>query len=320
VSRALHDYDDVSPETKALVRQVAEEMGYIANKQALGLQKRRSDAIGLILPTFGPRFSDPFYSEFIAGVGKKASQFERDLVVSAYPPGEQEIQAYRQLVQSRRVDGFVIVRVRAVDERIDLLRQRGVPFVAFGRTRAAQDYPFVDEDGASGMRQVVDHLVALGHRKLAFIAPPENLNFTHLRLQGFHAACQAHGLEIRTEWLREGDLTQRGGFEQAQALLSLDDPPTAILAGNDLTAFGVMSAVQEHGLQVGKDISVTGFDDIPMAEHSHPPLTTVHQPIYTIGNMVCEMLIDLIDGRLNGMPQTVLDPQLIVRSSSGPPP
>ncbi len=113
VSRALNDYDDVSPQTKAEVRRVAAELGYSANKQALSLQKRRSDTLGLVLPTFGPRFSDPFFSEFIAGVGNAAAERNFDLLVSTRPPGVEEDAAYRAIVQSRRVDGFILVRVRA---------------------------------------------------------------------------------------------------------------------------------------------------------------------------------------------------------------
>jgi len=114
-----------------------------------------------------------------------------------------------------------------------------------------------------------------------------------------------------------GDLTQRGGYEQARKLLSLSPPPTAIVACNDLMAFGAMSAAQDRGLVIGSDIAITGFDNIPMAEHSHPPLTTIYQPIYQIGGMVCEMVIKLIRGEPLGENHVLLKPELIVRQSSG---
>jgi len=119
VSRALNDFDDISPETKALVRKAAAELGYTPNKLAQSLQKQQTETIGLILPTFGPRFSDPFFSEFLAGVGNKAAQWGYDLLVSTRQPGDQELQAYQFNVQSHRVDGFIVVRTRREDARID---------------------------------------------------------------------------------------------------------------------------------------------------------------------------------------------------------
>jgi LacI family transcriptional regulator len=118
----------------------------------------------------------------------------------------------------------------------------------------------------------------------------------------------------------EGDLRQRSGYELANSLLDRPLPPTAIMACNDLMALGAMSAAQERGLVIGRDLSITGFDNIPMAEHSHPPLTTVNQPIYQIGNMVCEMLINRIHGGMKEVEQVLLSPSLVIRQSCGPAP
>ncbi len=316
VSRALHDYDDVSPETKALVRQVAEELGYTPHTIAQRLQKKRSDTLGIVLPTFGPRFSDPFFSEFLAGVGNQAADLGYDLLVATRPADETEIAAYRQLVRGHRVDGFILVRTRRQDPRVDYLRRTGIPFVAFGRTAGPLDFPFIDEDGAHGMAQIVAHLVAQGHRRIAFIGGPPELNFAHERLQGYRQALQTHHLPADPALIRTGDLTQKGGYEQACALLALDDPPTAIAAGNDLMAFGAISAAQDHGLAVGPEIAITGFDDIPLAEYIHPPLTTVHQPIYQIGRQLCQMLVERIQNPTAPPPQQLLQPQLVIRASS----
>ncbi len=317
VSRALHGYDDVSPETRAMIIQVAEEMGYTPNLLAQRLQKQRTDTIGFILPTFGPRFSDPFFSEFLAGVGNAAGEAGYDLLVSTQPPGEKELKVYRQKVMGRQVDGFVVVRTRCHDPRIEYLREVGVPFVAFGRTEEGLDYPFVDEDGAAGMRKLVEHLLQLGHRRIAYISPPLDLNFARDRLRGVQGALRDAGIPLPEAYLVFGDLTQHSGLEQGGRLLDLPEPPTAIIAGNDLMAFGVMSAAQKRGLQVGRDVAVAGFDDIPMAETAHPPLTTVHQPIYQIGRMITEMLIRIIRGEPVESTQIILQPQLIVRRSCG---
>jgi len=320
VSRALHDYNDVSPDTKALVRRVAAEMGYTPSTLAQRLQKQRTDTIGLILPTFGPRFSDPFFSELIAGIGNKAAELSYDLLVSTRPPGEEEIKTYQMNVQSRRVDGFIVVRTRRRDSRIEYLQAVGFPFVAFGRTGNSMNYPFVDEDSEYGMRWLVEHLVQLGHRRIACIAPPRGLNFTSYRLNGLQKGLQEHGLSLPKPYIRESDLTQKGGYKQAKSLLDLPEPPTAIVACNDLMAFGALSAAQERGLTVGRDVSITGFDDIPMSEFSHPPLTTLRQPIYQIGAQVVEMLTRIIQGQPLERNQIILKPELVIRQSSGAPP
>jgi LacI family transcriptional regulator len=319
VSRALNDYGDVSAETKALVLRVAKELGYTPNKWAQRLQKQQTETIGLILPTFGPRFSDPFFSELLAGIGNRAAQFRYDLLVSTRAPGEEEIDTYQAAIQERRVDGFILVRTRREDARITCLQDANFPFVAFGRSDAAMEFPYVDEDSTYGMKLVAEHLTAQGHRRIACISPTQDLMFAHSRLQGFRDGLEAAGLQVDDALILAGDLTQRGGYNQASTLLDLPFPPTAIAACNDLMAFGAMSAAQDRGLVVGKDISITGFDNIPMAEYSHPPLTTIDQPIYKIGGMVCEMLIQLIQGKPLDEKHIVLKPELIIRQSSGSP-
>ena len=317
VSRALAGYDDVAPETKVLVRRVASDLGYEPNLLAQRLQKQRTDTIGLILPTFGPRFSDPFFSEFLAGVGNRAARSGFDLLVSTQAPDADEVNAYRRKVQGRQVDGFIVVRTRRQDARIDYLRRAGMPFVVFGRTEGTLDFPFVDEDGVLGMRLMADHLARLGYRRIACIAPPRELMFAHYRLQGLREGLAEHGVILEESQIHDSDLTQRGGFAMAQSLLANAGPPEAIAACNDLMALGAMSAAQGSGLAVGRDVAITGFDDIPMAEHSHPPLTTLHQPIYEIAATLTDMLLAIIAGQTPQQSQVILKPRLVIRRSCG---
>jgi LacI family transcriptional regulator len=174
----------------------------------------------------------------------------------------------------------------------------------------------VDEDGAFGMMLVADHLVSLGHQRIACIASPPELMFSQYRLDGLRSRLHALTNPLDPDLVRVGDMTQRSGFEQASLLLELPNPPTAIVAFNDLMAFGAMSAAQNQGLVVGSDIAITGFDNIPMATHSHPPLTTVDQPIYEIGSRTCEMLVKRIRGEILETEQLFLNPQLCIRASS----
>jgi LacI family transcriptional regulator len=214
------------------------------------------------------------------------------------------------------VDGFIIVRTRQQDQRIKFLSQNEVPFVAFGRVLDENDYAFVDEDSEYGMNLITCHLADLGHKRIGYLDAPPELMFGHYRREGFLAGLKDNGIEIDQGLIVTGDLTQRAGYELGLELLTNQDPPSAIVACNDLMALGVISAAQQLGMAVGKDVAVTGFDNIPLAEHCHPPLTTVHQPIYQIGEMVCEMLIKQIRSEPLEDKQIILQPSLMVRGST----
>jgi len=326
VSRALAGYSGVAPATRQRVLQAAREMGYQPNVTARRLQKQRTDAIGFIIPTHGPRFSDPYFSELLAGIGSVAGQ-DYDLLVSTCSPDTpDEAQAYEGFVRGRRVDGMLVVRTREHDARIAYLLERDFLFVAFGRSRVEGDFCYLDVDGTAGIREATHHRINLGRRRIAIILPPGNLMLTHYRRLGFEEAMAEAGLPIEQTLVEHGDLTERSGHEIGRAFLTRDDPPSAIIACNDLMALGVISAAQGLGLTVGRDgsaepsprsVAVVGFDDVSLAAHSHPPLTTVRQPIYEIGQRVCRMLIRLIEGETLEERHVILTPQLIVRESCG---
>jgi LacI family transcriptional regulator len=141
--------------------------------------------------------------------------------------------------------------------------------------------------------------------------------FAHYRLAGYKRALERNGLLVQEEWIASGHLTQEDGYREGLKLLDLEPAPKAIIAANDLMALGVISAAQERGLTVGRDLAVIGFDNTPLAEHSHPPLTTVHQPIYDIGKMICRTLIQLIRNENPVQRQVMLEPTLVIRESSG---
>jgi LacI family transcriptional regulator len=317
VSRALGGYDDVAEETRRRVLQAAREMDYRPHIIAQSLQRRRSNTVGLIIPTAGPRFSDPYFTEILTGIGNEAAKHEFDLLVSTRAPGAQEKEAYERMVGSRRVDGLLVVRTRCRDERIAYLMESGFPFVAFGRSDLDLDFPYVDVDGTKGLDEATEYLIDLGHRRIAYISAPLDLMFANYRLAGYKRALERNDLPVKEEWIAIGRLTQEDGYREGSRLLDLEPAPTAIIAANDLMALGVISAAQERGLTVGRDLAVVGFDDTPLAEHSHPSLTTVHQPIYDIGKMICRMLIQLIKNGDPGQRQVMLEPTLVIRESSG---
>jgi len=318
VSRALAGYSDVAQATREKIIAAAAELGYYPNIMARQLQKQRTDTVGLIMPTRGPRFADPYFSEILAGIGDGLAVQGYDLLVSTCPPGPDELEAYRQKVEGRRVDGLIVVRTRQQDERIAYLAQTSLPYVVFGRTNLDIDFPYIDEDGEAGLYQLTRYLIGLGHQRIGYISAPTDLMFGYFRLKGFQQAIAEAGLSDDNHLVVYGDLTRRGGAEAARELLRTAAQPSAIIAGNDLMALGAIRAAQEAGLQVGSDLSITGFDDIPPAEIMG--LTTLRQPIYEIGHRLSAMLCALLDGQAIATQHELLKPELIIRASSGSPP
>jgi len=318
ISRALNDYDDVSEETKQIIKRVAQEMGYHPHVIAQSLQRQRTNTVGFIVPATERYLSDPYFLELLAGIGDGAASCDFDLLVSTCKPMDpRERVAYERMVKGRRVDGIVVARTRRDDERIAYLLSERFPLIAFGRTASDQDFPYLDVDGEEGVYEAVKYLVGLGHRRIGFIAPPTYLMFAEHRLAGYKRALQDSGLEFDPALVVEGNLTQSRGYQKMEQLLDLEEPPTAVVTGNDLMAFGAMEAAQERGLVVGRDVAVIGFDDVPLAAHFRPTLTTIRQPIYDIGKMLSQTLIKIINGEELAQRQIILQPELVIRESSG---
>jgi LacI family transcriptional regulator len=319
VSRALAGYDDVNENTRRRIAEVAAALGYQPNLLARQLRIQRTQTLGLIIPSADNRVSDEFFSQLLLGIGDAASQASYDLLISAQAPGEPEMAAYHRIVGGRRVDGTIIARTRQHDQRIAYLKQLNHPFVVNGRggPDEVSDFPYIDVDSQIGIQSVVEHLIELGHEHIGLILPPPEMAFTEFRHNGYRLGLSAADLPYRTDYVRHGNLLRSGGFLNTHLLLDGHPEITAIVTCNDLTAFGAMSAVQERSLQVGDDISITGFDDIPAAEYSHPPLTTVHQPIYEIGQRLVDLLHNRITGTEQNDTQTLIYGKLVIRASTG---
>lgn len=315
VSRALAGYTDVSEATRKIIFAEAHRQGYEPNLQGRLLQGKRSQTIGIVVPATGPQFPDPFFATFVAGVGAETALASFDLLISTQNSRD-EASAYRRLVAGRRADGLLVMRTRVDDPRIRYLAGAGLPFVVFGRTEGIFDYAYVDVDGYAGQKALTEHLLKLGHRRIAYITPPREMMFTHNRLQGYAAALEEAGIPFDDDLVIEAQLNEESGSEAATALLTRANPPTALMGGNDLIAIGMMSAARALGMHVGDDVAVAGFDDIDASEHLNPPLTTVRQPIFAIGRAVTQRLLMLIAGQPLDEPHLLITPEVIIRAST----
>jgi DNA-binding LacI/PurR family transcriptional regulator len=253
----------------------------------------------------------------LALAGQKAGY---QVLTFAHRPAGQWIEAYQEMLDTDQVDGFVLSSVEYDDPRIVLLQKHGFPFVAFGRSNPGWDFPHVDVDGAAGMAMLVEHLAARGHRKIAALAWSENSRVGNNRMEGFLAGQALAGIRPEPEWIRRGEGVYQFGKQAADRLLDLpqENRPTAIVAFNDFMAIGAMQAVQARGLHVGSDIAITGFEDTPVAQYLSPALTSVRQPVLEIGKQVMTMLAGILEQHTPQETSLLLQPELIVRGSSGP--
>jgi DNA-binding LacI/PurR family transcriptional regulator len=318
VSYVLNDSGAVSKNTRQRVLQAVAKLGYRPSVIAKGLQARESRMIGYSWRPVPPDQFNPILEKFIHGMAEAAAR--HDYHVLTFPSTELsgEVDPYREMAESGRVDGFILSNTNLDDRRVRYLLDVGFPFVAFGRSNSDWQFPWVDVDGSEGVEQAVTHLVALGHRYIACLAWPEDSLTGQYRLAGFRRAMASAGLAVEENWVIRTENSYQHAYQSSQIWLALpaDRRPTAVVALTDLMAIGVMNAATDAGLRVGQELAVVGFDDAPITGYLQPPLTSLRQPITEIGERVVTMLIDLVRGKMPAPAQVLLKPQLIVRAST----
>lgn len=324
VSNVLNNSTLVRPKTRERVLKAIAELSYHPSAAARSLNTQLSGTLGMVRTELRPSSlsgeSDPFILDLIDGISVAAIGTGIGLSFWTIPVGAQEIELYHRLVLGRQVDGLIVFAVRDNDPRIDFLREQNFPFVVFGRFDASDDVHWIDVDSAYGIELAVKHLAELGHTRIAYLSPPHEQYLAHQRWQGFEKALHDADLPVHHDLVVEGDFTERSGQLGMHTLLDLSNPPTALICNNDRMAFGAMRAAQARSLHVGRDISVVGFDDIPLAQYWHPPLTTIHQPTREIGELLFTLLQGVIENNVaENTTRRLIKPELRIRNSTGAP-
>lgn len=315
VSRALDDYEDVAKHTRERVRRAANAVGYRPNSAARRLRKGASETIALVMPTEPGRFYEPVFVELLAVIGERLASRHFDLMLLAARPGHEEQAVYKRIIKDRRADACIVVRTRRNDERVELLQEAGLPFVCHGRTDAGAPYAFVDGDGEAGFREITSRVIGLGHRRIAHLAAPDQFTFAALRARGWHRAMRDAGLADDLKLACPA--TEEAGQEAATALMASHERPTALICATDRMAIGAVRAVQAAGLQVGRDIAVTGHDNIHAARFTHPALTTMELDVKSVGECLVDKLFDILDGAMPMQEGRIFPLRQILRASTG---
>jgi LacI family transcriptional regulator len=313
VSRVLNGQPGVSEKTRQRIIEAMDSLGYLAS---LARRTRRgsSKLIGLLIPDI----TTTYMGEILRGVSGAAERLNYGLML--YTQGSsnsaQRTSYYLSLLNNSLVDGVLMVVPRDYEVIASELKNYALPYVIIDHHSGTGNEPSVTATNRKGTLDAMRHLLALGHQRIGFITGRMDIACSHDRLQGYRDGLAEVGLPFDPELVREGDFSQPSGFQQAQVLLQLKEPPTAIVASNDVMAFGVMDAAKAAGLAVGQDLSIVGFDDIFMASQVYPPLTTVRQPMAAMGEAALEMLVSLLDGRMILTRRQELPTELIIREST----
>lgn len=316
ISRVLNRPELVKKQTREKILKGLHEHNYVYNALAGGLTKKRTSTIGVMLPTI----TNPVFALSTKGIQEVAAARGYSILLGSHDySGDTEMELVR-LFQEKRVDGIIFNGYPIKQETVDYLSRFNISYLITWEKPEDPDIPFVAFDNVKSGFDVTHYLLGLGHRRIGMItAYFKSSTRSYKRYLGFKAALEEKRVPFEENLVIEKDYTVMEGREAAARLVALPNPPTAIVCGNDLLAMGAMAAVKEAGLVVGKDISITGFDDLEMSSTLDPPLTTVRIPAFEMGRKAAEVLMDIIEKRPGAAQRYSLHTDLIIRGSSGPP-
>ena len=312
VSRILNGTAVVSDDKREAVDRAIAELGFVPNPVARGLAGGRTLSVGVLTQAI----DSPFYGVALRGIEDALGQAGyAPLFMSGHWNAEEEARCI-DVLRSRRVDGLIVLTGRLTDAALRALA-KSLPVVVTGRTLKAPNLYALQFDDFEGARLATHHLLALGHRHIAFIAGDPHHPDASERLRGYRAALEAAGVRYEPALVMPGQFHEDSGVAAVERLIATRQRFTAIFAANDQMAFGAALALHRRALRVPDDVSLVGFDDLAGALYSVPPLSTVHQPVYEIGRLAAQAMLELLGGRRPRV--TVPPPRLIARESSARP-
>jgi len=316
VSFALNGRPGVADETRARILRAADELGWRPSASARALSKSRASAVGLVLARPPAQVGDdPYFGQLLAGMEEVLAAQGYALVMSIVPDADTELVTYERLVSDQRIDGAVLTDPRADDPRYPLLLELGVPAVVVGDPVWSCPHPYVAADERPAVMQAVRHLIDFGHRRIGHVSGPLHIAHAAVRERAWRDAMADAGLPCGDSV--DGRFSAAGGTLATQRLLDAAERPTAIVYANDLMAIAGIGVARERGLRVPEDMSVIGYDDISLARHIDPPLTTIRQDPVAAGRITAARLLAL----LNGTPPSrgsLPEPTLVLRASTAP--
>lgn len=318
VSKVLNGYPDISPKTRLKIQQIIKELKFQPNATARGLATKRSYMIGAFFRDdldygFGHPFLQGILDNFKDTIGKKG--FDIVFFSNTVPQGMPD--SYEARAKHRHVDGILLLGIHQDDPKLLSLNESDIPTMSIDLNFVGPRAGYLTSDNVKGATSAIEYLISLGHQRIGFISDCFANPAGQDRFKGYQQTLQKYGLHYQEDWVTEGDFSEESGYKAAHRLLQADPSLTAIFSISDSMAIGAMKAIRDRGLQVGVDISVIGFDDIAMANHVTPSLTTVRQNKEKMGAQAALALVDLIDMNENKPSIFLIETELIIRDSTG---
>jgi LacI family transcriptional regulator len=316
VSRVVNESPRVNPGTRQRVEAAIAELGYVPNRLARGLTRRKTGALGVIVPDV----ANPFFTLAVRGAEEAAWRAGYHVILSNSQGDLERERGYLEDMIAFQVEGLLIAPVGDRSRpHLRMLTRNAIPFVLIDRSIAGFEADLVQGDSHAGARVLVDHLIELGHRRIAMITETSDVSTARERLAGYTEALAAAGLPLAPELVVETSaIDLRAAHEATVHLLALPDPPTAIFAVNNVAAVGVAEAARTHGVSIPLDLALVCFDDIEHVSRLYPFLTVMAQPAETFGTIATQLVLDRIAGRIGERRRIVVLPaDFIVRESSG---
>jgi DNA-binding LacI/PurR family transcriptional regulator len=317
VSKVLNGQTEVSTDTSERIWRAVRELDYRPNVSARNLRTQASNLIGYPWHYGEGDYFHPVLDAFVHSIAN-AAEAEGFHILTFVAGSLSDPAPYYELYSRNQVGGFILADINRDDSRVQMLIEERIPFTAFGRANEEWDHYWVDVDGRAGMREVVEHLVEQGHERIAMVTWPEGSRTGQARENGYREALVGAGLKPAPELLVRGLHAAGIGSRAFQQLwqLPLRRRPTAIACVSDHIALGALQAAGNAGVIVGRDVAITGFDNVALADYTQPPLTSVRQPIEQVGQIAVTMLLAQILDREPPAKTMLLAPELIVRASS----
>lgn len=315
VSHVVNETRPVSDELRERVLAAMDELGYQPNRLARSLRRRETHTIGMIVPDS----ANPFFAEVARGIEDTSFEQGYNVILCNSDGDLAKELLYTNVLAEKQVDGILFVAAGESSEHIRALQVRRMPLVVVDRDIPGVTVDSVLTDNGYGGWLATRHLIDLGHRRIGCITGPSDVTPSAERVTGYWRALSQSGISVDGGLVVRGDFQYAGGYQAVHQLLSMDDPPTAIFACNDLMAIGAISAALKLGRKVPTNLSVVGFDDVRLASFANPPLTTIAQPKYEMGVMAATMLLERMHDRDMPPRRQMLATSLLIRQSTAPP-
>ncbi|MFE8015751.1 LacI family DNA-binding transcriptional regulator [Streptomyces antibioticus] len=312
VSRVLNTRDEVDRSTAARVRDVIDQLGYVPSSGAVGLARGQSRTVGMLVPSL----TWPWMGEVVQGVVDTVEAAEFGLLLFTCNRGTESVERFTGQVSARAFDGLLVVEPENTLAMLTALHRRGLPVVLIDDRGRHPEFPYVTAANREGGASAARHLLAVGRHRPLVLAGPLRFGCVRERLDGFRAAYADGGHPLDPALIVESDFTEADGREVVRRLLAEGRDFDAVFAHNDLAAVGAMAALRAAGLRMPEDVAVIGFDDIPLAGHTEPALTTVRQPMREMGETAARMLLARLTGGAPPGPPAVLPTSVVVRRST----